>query len=80
MNPIPTCRDGTERLMEYMDGVLDEGLRRAIDEHIAGCARCQAFVKSFASVPSIMRAATGGTLTPSGEDALRRALAARRHS
>lgn len=77
MNPISNCRDGTERLMEYMDGALDEALRRTIDEHVAGCARCQAFVKSYASVPSIMREATGATLTPSGLDALRQVLAGR---
>jgi anti-sigma factor RsiW len=78
MNPIPTCRDGAERLMEYMDGVLDEALRRAIDEHIAGCAHCQAFVKSYASVPAILRETTHAQLPPAGQEALRRALAARR--
>ena len=79
MNAIPTCRQGAERLMDYMEGVLDEALRRAIDEHLAGCGRCQAFVKSYASVPAILREATRTELTPAGQDALRRALAARRH-
>jgi anti-sigma factor RsiW len=78
MNPIPTCRDGAEQLMEYMDGVLDETLRREIDEHLAGCARCQAFVKSYASVPAILRDATLLALPAAGQDALRRALSARR--
>jgi anti-sigma factor RsiW len=77
MNPISTCRDGTERLMEYMDGVLGEALRRAIDEHLAGCARCQAFVRSYASVPGILRETTHAELAPAGQEALRRALAAR---
>ena len=79
MSPTPTCRDGAERLMDYMDGVLDEPLRRAIDEHIAGCARCQAFVRSYASVSVILRDATRAELTPAAQDALRRALASRRH-
>ena len=77
MNPTPTCRDGAEKLMDYMEGVLDESLRRAIDEHLAGCARCRAFVKSYASVPAVLREATRTELTPAGQDALRRALARR---
>ena len=79
MNAIQTCRDGAERLMEYMDGALDEPLRQAIDAHVAGCARCQAFVKSYASVPGVLREATHVELSPAGQDALRRALASRRH-
>ena len=78
MNASPTCRDGTDRLMEYVDGVLDEPVRRAIDVHIAGCARCQAFVRSYTAVPVILRDATQTTLTPDAQDALRRALAIRR--
>ena len=78
MSTIPTCRDGADRLMDYMEGVLDESLRRAIDEHLAGCARCTAFVRSYASIPSIVREATHATLTPARQDALRRALSARR--
>jgi hypothetical protein len=79
MNATPTCRDGADRLMEYMEGVLDESLRQAIDSHLAGCAGCRAFVKSYASVPAVLREATRAELTPAGQDALRRALAARRH-
>jgi anti-sigma factor RsiW len=79
MNPTSTCRDGTERLMDYMEGVLDDALRRVIDEHLAGCARCRAFVRSYVSVPATLREATRAELTPAGQDALRRALAARRN-
>ena len=79
MISIPTCRDGTEHLMSYVDGVLEETTRRAIDAHLAGCARCVAFVRSYASVPAIVRDATLVTLTSEGRDALRRALSSRRH-
>ena len=79
MSPVSTCRDGTARLMEYTDGALDESLRRAIDEHVAGCARCQAFVRSYASVAVTLRQATHADLSPAGQEALRRALASRRH-
>jgi anti-sigma factor RsiW len=78
MNASSTCRDGTDRLMEYMDGVLDDVLRQAIDTHLAGCARCRAFVRSYTAVPAVLRDATHSTLTADAQDALRRVLAGRR--
>lgn len=79
MNASLTCRDGTDRLMEYADDVLHESLRQAIDAHLAGCARCRAFLRSYAAVPALLRDATRVTLTEEGRDALRRALSSRRH-
>jgi anti-sigma factor RsiW len=73
-----TCGDSADHLMGYLDGVLDEALRHAIDAHLAGCPRCVAFVRSYASVSTILREATRATLPPAGRDALRRALATRR--
>lgn len=78
MNASLTCRDGAGRLMDYLDGVLDEAQARAIEVHVAGCVHCTAFVRSYTAVPVIMREATSATLSESGRLALRRALLARR--
>jgi mycothiol system anti-sigma-R factor len=35
-----TCSDAMRQLWEYIDGVVDEVDRKAIDEHLARCRRC----------------------------------------
>lgn len=78
MTPGLTCRDGVERLMDYLEGVLGASERAAIDAHVAGCLRCIAFVKSYVETPRIVRAATARALPAERATALRRFLAARR--
>ena len=79
VTPGLTCRDGVERLMDYLEGVLGASERAAIDAHVAGCPRCIAFVKSYVETPRIVRAATAaGAARRSVATALRRFLAARR--
>lgn len=39
-----------EQLLDYVYGELDEAGTRAFEEHLAGCARCQAEAKSFGRV------------------------------
>jgi anti-sigma factor RsiW len=73
-----SCRDGVERLMDYLEGALGLGEREAIDAHLAGCARCVAFVESYVHTPRILRAATTATLPADAAASLRRFLAARR--
>ncbi|MCD6170577.1 MAG: zf-HC2 domain-containing protein [Candidatus Latescibacteria bacterium] len=35
------CRQSTDQLHLYIDGVLDERKRRALEEHLAVCAKCR---------------------------------------
>ncbi len=35
-----TCAEAVRRLWDYLDGVVDEPARAAIDEHLAFCRRC----------------------------------------
>lgn len=35
-----TCAEAVERLWAYLDGVVDEQSRAAIDEHLSFCRRC----------------------------------------
>ena len=73
-----TCRDGVERLMDYLEGALGSPERAAIDAHVAGCPRCIAFVESYVGTPRIVRAATAAALPAELATSLRRFLAARR--
>jgi anti-sigma factor RsiW len=71
------CVSGVELLMDYLDGVLPADLHAALDEHVAGCARCAAFVKSYLETPRILREATAATLPADLEASLKAFLRAR---
>jgi anti-sigma factor RsiW len=71
------CLEGVELVTEYLEGVLPPARRQAVDEHLAVCPRCVAFVASFRETPRIFRSATAAVLPQSIADALRRSL--RRH-
>lgn len=60
----PTCRSGVELLADYLEGVLAPDVRAALEEHVAGCPRCTAFVESYRRTPAILRTATDVTLPP----------------
>ena len=42
--------DPCELLLDFVYGELDEARRRAFEEHLPGCARCQQEVASFGRV------------------------------
>ena len=35
-----TCAEAVRRLWDYLDGVVDESERAAIEQHLAFCRRC----------------------------------------
>lgn len=35
-----TCAEAVRQLWEYLDGVVEETERKAIDEHLSFCRRC----------------------------------------
>jgi mycothiol system anti-sigma-R factor len=37
---VITCSEAIRQLWEYLDGVLDESDRQAIEEHLSLCRRC----------------------------------------
>jgi Predicted transmembrane transcriptional regulator (anti-sigma factor) len=76
MNPV-TCVSGVELLMDYLEGVLALDVRAALDEHVAGCERCAAFVASYCATPRILREATASTLPADIEASLRQFLRTR---
>ena len=72
-----TCRDGVAALMNYLEGLLAPARSAAIEAHVAGCARCTAFVQGYRETPRIVRAATAVELTKDAAAALRRFLSER---
>jgi len=73
------CASALERLMDYMEGVVEAELRSAIEAHLATCERCTAFVASYRETPRILREATEVELPPERARALRAFLRGRRN-
>jgi len=71
------CVSGVELLMDYLEGVLSTDVHAALDEHVAGCPRCAAFVASYCNTPRILREATAATLPAHVEASLKAFLRAK---
>ena len=56
------CVSGVDLLMDYLEGVLTPDVHAALDAHVAGCARCRAFIASYRETPRILREATASAL------------------
>lgn len=65
------CMSGVELLMEYIEGTLSADVRQALDEHVAGCERCTAFVAAYLNTPRILREATMAALPADLEASLK---------
>lgn len=72
-----TCVSGARLLMDYLEGAVPADVRAALDEHVAGCSRCAAFVASYCNTPRIFREATAITLPSDVEASLKSFLRAR---
>lgn len=72
------CMSGVELLMEYMEGALAPDVRAAIEAHVSGCPRCEAFIASYRETPRIMRDATRMEMPAGLEVSLLAALRASR--
>jgi len=71
------CASGVELLMDFIEGVLPSDVSAALEAHVAGCARCTAFVASYQATPRILRDATAATLPADIEASLKAFLRAR---
>ena len=74
------CMSGVEVLMEYMEGAVAPDVRAAIEAHVAGCARCEAFIASYCETPRIVREATSVEMPADLEASLLAAIRAARGS
>jgi anti-sigma factor RsiW len=60
-----TCQHGVPALIDYVEDVLPIDVRRTVDEHVAGCAKCAAFIESYLATPRLVREATD-VVVPAG--------------
>ena len=72
------CASGLDLLIDYLEGVLPDDVRAAIEAHVAGCPRCVAFLASYRETPRIVRDATDAALPADLRTVLRAALRAER--
>jgi anti-sigma factor RsiW len=77
-----TCRELTEFLMDYLDGVLPADEHRRLEEHLGECPDCVAYLHSYRQTARLGRALCdeAADAPPDGmpEDLVRAILAARR--
>jgi anti-sigma factor RsiW len=76
VNPI-VCASGVDQLMDFLEGVLPAEAQTALEQHVARCPRCTAFVVSYKATPRILRDATAVPLPADVEAALKSFLRAR---
>ncbi len=72
------CMSGVELLMDYLEGLLTPDVRTAIEAHVTGCRRCEAFIASYLETPRIVRDATRIEMPADLESSLLAALRAAR--
>ena len=47
------CRDTMSLLHDYLEGALEPGLRRQLDEHLADCPGCLGFLNTYRHTVSV---------------------------
>jgi anti-sigma factor RsiW len=50
----PPCPRIVALLSDYLDGRLPSDIRVELDQHLAGCAKCAAFMETFRSTVSLL--------------------------
>jgi hypothetical protein len=41
------CSNGVDQLMDYLEDAVPPAVRVALDDHVAGCQKCVAFIASY---------------------------------
>jgi anti-sigma factor RsiW len=44
------CREAVELMSDYVDGLLDEGDRARLEDHLAGCPHCSEYLAQIRDV------------------------------
>ena len=72
------CATGVELQNDYLEGVLPDDVRAALDAHVARCERCVAFIESYRATPRILGEATDASLPEDVQQSLRAFLRTQR--
>lgn len=51
------CKNVVERVMDYLDGEMSEGLTAELREHLSACPPCIEFLDSYRRTPELCRKA-----------------------
>lgn len=67
---MTTCKDAIDLLLDYVDGVLPEDVRRRLEQHFGDCSPCEEFLQSYRATPGLCRKALERTMPRSVADKL----------
>jgi anti-sigma factor RsiW len=71
------CVSGVDLLMDYLEGLVPDDVRAALDAHVRGCERCMAFIESYRAAPATLREVTAAAMPADLQSSLLAALRAR---
>jgi|WetSurMetagenome_2_1015567.scaffolds.fasta_scaffold50900_2 anti-sigma factor RsiW len=61
---MPNCPEVIGLLVDYLEGRLSDETRLALEEHLAGCRNCEAYVASYRSTVDLLHSLTEDDLPP----------------
>ncbi len=72
--PLLSCEEVAAMLFEYVEGELDDHQHALVEAHLSLCPHCESFVRSYASVGGLVRAALEVTVDKHLQDELDAAI------
>ena len=58
------CNDLTAQISEFLDGEVNQEIRRALEDHLKGCPRCAEFLISLKKTIELAKQAPKESLPP----------------
>jgi anti-sigma factor RsiW len=65
-----TCRELVELVTDYLEGALDPSTRGRVDEHLAACPGCRAYLDQMRTTISVTGRLHERDLEPAAREAL----------
>jgi len=74
MTSLLTCKELLNGLSDYVDGTLEEDVRRHLDQHVAECPNCWVVVDTTKKTIQIYKGMEPQSITPALHSRLMKAL------